>query len=488
MLNMGDNACVNILRLLNEETTHQLQRTVISDLLGLTNYQLNKYLVVLNEDLATVSDEAPSFIDEVNKGTWTGHNVTTYITQKIYLLYIKRSSLYPVFEFRAFYDNQEVKASVYAQEHFQTESTFYKNDRKLKKLLNEQHFHTVAGISQETEFVTRLRLFQLYYTTYTGIEQPLPELNTLSDQLITALKPLLVSDLKPTQTVKLETLLKVWVLRQQNHNLLTTERLSANLRDDTYHAISDALQRTLGSKFPVSTAEADYLFSFLLTQGFLGLNDIPYIEQNFPMATKLAKGFIKQLTDKSVLTADTDIMATGLYKQLLAVDLQFTTFISPKQISFFKTLYPTFDLLIRNFLSTLKQRVSFELSERMVVNLYFSYMFCLINTIPTTNIKDRVFICVDFSEGALYTNYVIRSLQAFDHAHIVIQRQLTDETNIYISDFRSMAVTVPQIIWLDPPTSQDWSELADVILDIKRDQLSRLFPDYDWSDQDPTSI
>lgn len=213
------------------------------------------------------------------------------------------------------------------------------------------------------------------------------------------------------------------------------------------------------------------------------------------MATKLAKGFIKQLTDKSVLTADTDIMATGLYEQLLAVDLQFTTFyvepttfISPKQISFFKTLYPTFDLLIRNFLSTLKQRVSFELSERMVVNLYFSYMFCLINTIPTTNIKDRVFICVDFSEGALYTNYVIRSLQAFDHAHIVIQRQLTDETNIYISDFRSMAVTVPQIIWLDPPTSQDWSELADVILDIKRDQLSRLFPDYDWSDQDPTSI
>ena len=242
MLNMGDNACVNILRLLNEETTHQLQRTVISDLLGLTHYQLNKYLVVLNEDLATVSDEAPSFIDEVNKGTWTGHNVTTYITQKIYLLYIKRSSLSPVFEFRAFYDNQEVKASVYAQEHFQTESTFYKNDRKLKKLLNEQHFHTVAGISQETEFVTRLRLFQLYYTTYTGIEQPLPELNTLSDQLVTALKPLLVSDLKPTQTVKLETLLKVWVLRQQNHNLLTTERLSANLRDDTYHAISNALQ------------------------------------------------------------------------------------------------------------------------------------------------------------------------------------------------------------------------------------------------------
>ncbi|WP_279404248.1 hypothetical protein [Secundilactobacillus kimchicus] len=48
MFNMGDNACVSILRLLSQEPTHQLQRAIISEQLGLTNYQLNKYLVTMN--------------------------------------------------------------------------------------------------------------------------------------------------------------------------------------------------------------------------------------------------------------------------------------------------------------------------------------------------------------------------------------------------------------------------------------------------------
>lgn len=74
--------------------------------------------------------------------------------------------------------------------------------------------------------------------------------------------------------------------------------------------------------------------------------------------------------------------------QLLRVNLQFTTFyvepttfISPNQIDFFRELYPIFDLLIRDFIKQLRQTSAFRFSPQMVVNLYFSYMFAMINTI-----------------------------------------------------------------------------------------------------------
>jgi hypothetical protein len=490
MLNSSDNACLGILMLLAKEPSHKVKRENVSEQLGLTNYHLNKYLVTMNEDLAAVSESEPSFIDETTKGIWVGHNITTFINQKIYLLYLRRSSLFPAFEFRAFYDQRDVKVSVFAREHFQTESTFYKNDRKLKKILANNDFYLIAGVNQDPEFVYRLRLFQFYYTTYTGIERPLPQLNSLSDELMSSLRELFSVELNPTQVVKLETLLKVWILRQENCRFMDFELLNSSLRDKTYQAIYKVLQTVLGNHIRLNTAEVDYVFSFLLTQGFLGLDDVPYVEHNFPAATTISQKFIEMLLAKEVLTEETDITTTSLYKQLLAVNLQFTTFyvepttfISSNQVSFFRDLYPTFDLIIRDFLGVIKSMISFDLSDRMIVNLYFSYMFCLINAIPTTSMKDRVFICVDFSEGRLYTNYVVKSLKAFNHAHIVIQKQITDETDIYISDFRSLQVTAPQVIWLDPPTSQDWSELADIILEIKHERLGKLFPNYNWQDE-----
>lgn len=490
MLNTGDNTCLSILMSLAKEPSHKIKRDSISETLGLTNYHLNKYLVTMNEDLAEISEKEPSFIDETEKGTWAGHNITTFINQKIFVLYLRRSNLFPAFEFRAFYDQQDMKISVYAREHFQTESTFYKNDRKLKKELNQHDYYVIAGVNQDPEFISRLRLFQFYYTTFTGIERPLPQLNRISDELCVRLECLFPAELNPTQVVKLETLLKVWILRQENKCFIRSESLDESLRDRTYQTMYTILQDVLQEHLELSTAEADYIFSFLLTQGFLGLNDVQYVEHNFPTATTISQKFVEMVLTKDVLTADTDISNTGLYHQLLAVNLQFTTFyvepttfISSEQVSFFRDLYPTFDLIIRDFLGVLKTMISFKLSDRMIVNLYFSYMFCLINTIPTTYMKDRVFICVDFSEGQLYTNYVIKSLKAFNHAHIVIQKNITTATDIYISDFRSMKVKAPQVIWLDPPTSQDWSELADLILEIKQEQLGQSFPNYNWQNE-----
>ena len=88
---------------------------------------------------------------------------------------------------------------------------------------------------------------------------------------------------------------------------------------------------------------------------------------------------------------------------------------------------------------------------------------------------------MDFSQGNLYTNYVIQSL-APSTTHTSLLIRLTADTDIYISDFHSKKVSQTQVIWQDPPTPVDWSNLADLILDAKRQKLPSLFPNQENHD------
>lgn len=59
-------------------------------------------------------------------------------------------------------------------------------------------------------------------------------------------------------------------------------------------------------------------------------------------------------------------------------------------------------------------------------------MFALINNIPAGLLKERVYVAVDFSQGDLYTEYVIKSLDAFHHANIIIETNISKDTDIFV--------------------------------------------------------
>lgn len=487
LLNKNDRICLAMLRQFSQLSVPTIDRQTLLTDYDITNFHLNKYFESINEDLAAVSDDQPCYLDEAVKGVFHAHHLTTYIVQKVTLMYLKRATGYPVFEFQFFYDQIQTAAD-YRDAHFITKPVFFRYAKQLKQAYEDEGFYDIAGVAQSEEFVIRLRLFQLYYTTFSGIEAPFPELDDSVQRLMDACVPFFSESLSPTQEVKLSTLIKIWLLRLRNQATIQAVELADNLRDETYHALFKQLQTVLPSDIALSEAEQDYVYSFLLTQGFIELNDAT-ITAAFPLAAKITQQFVDFIKDQHFMEDTVPLNHLDLTGQLLRVNLQFTTFyvepttfISPNQIDFFRELYPIFDLLIRDFIKQLRQTSAFRFSPQMVVNLYFSYMFAMINTIPTEAMKDRIYVCVDFSEGVLYANYVIRSLEGFNHAHIVVQHQLTEATDIYISDFHAPKVSQPQVIWLDPPTPQDWSDLADLILAQKQARLTTLFPGHDWSE------
>ncbi|KRK97832.1 hypothetical protein FD04_GL000804 [Secundilactobacillus odoratitofui DSM 19909 = JCM 15043] len=482
LFSKNDATCFDILTMLNTRSDMRISKHELNEQFDLTNYQLHKFFNSINADLMQVSGNEPAYLDESDNLHWQAFQVDTLLIQRVALLYLNRSPLYVALEYNFFYDNLYTQKE-YVSANYMSTSVFYRASENLEKTLNAHHFYTASTLFADDEFTTRLHLFQLYYTVYNTVEVPFADLTNLVDRLIEVISTILPKQLKPTQLTKLSIFLRVWLLRMNNHHILENVIFDSLNPDQSgkelYSLIDDILVK--GIKF--NEAEFNYLYAFLLTQGFLGESLQSGAATSLPTVVQLSNQFIHNILHQNILVQTSLINSDALWQRILNIHLQFmtffiepTTFINPNQINFFSELYPAFDISIHQTIDELKQRRDLKIDQHMSVNLYFSYMFALINSIPPELMKDQVHICVDFSQGTLYTDYVIASLQSFSHANIILDVLVTNKTDIYISDFHSPQVHKQQVVWQDPPTSLDWTKLADIILSVKKRKLSGVIP------------
>lgn len=476
LFNKNDRICIQIFRLLNTQTTHTIPVDVLKNQFDLTSYQVNKFYDSMNADLAavTIAGAPPCYIETEIKGIWHIHHFDTYTLHRLAVSYYTRSTPLKIMAYKFFYS--ELQTSVaYSKQNFISTSAFFHGTQALNKELTQQGFYQTTNAQYSLEFTIRTHLFQFYYANFTGSKICFPELTATADQLIAACQPLITTTLVPTQRAKLAIFFKILILRLNNQQPLTDFAINPQLYQGHATAFAQPLQAILPA---LTAAEIDYIYCFLITQDFIQLQT-DLITTCFPEVTTLTQYFMMLVTTQEILLPNINLDQTGLYAAILRINMQIvalyiepTTFIDADQIQFFEELYPAYDTIIRQYLRYLRRYNKQTLSDSMTINLYFSYMFALINEIPIDNLNEQVFICVDFSQGTLYSNYVIQSLTAFKHAHIVVERDICDHTDLYISDFHADTVKQPQVIWQDPPTPTDWSKLSDLILALKQQKVA----------------
>jgi len=478
----NDTVCYRILSEFNVRTDFTITKSDLGDIFDLTYYQFHKYFDQINTDLAAVSKGTPCYIDDAPNSSWKAFGLNTFTLQKIALVYLNRSPFMMALEYQFFYDNLHTKRE-FITANYLSSSVFYRALESLERTLKKHHFYQPSSLFSDQEFTIRLHLFQLYYTMYNSVSDPFESINDLITAVIQQIYQVLPVEVGPTSETKLSTFLRIWLLRIFNQHEITADALAQIKLDDRGKQLFESLKTLFADQITLSSTEFNYLYNFLISQGYLGSKIQNQTAASFPSVVQLSKQFMDGILHENVLV-DTKLMNTDkLWSRLLQIHLQFTTFyiepttfINPNQMKFFSDLYPTFDIAIRKMIGSLQQRTDLHLTSDMAVNLYFSYMFALINSIPPELMKDQVHICVDFSEGSLYTDYVIQSLDSFNHAHLIIDKVVKPETDIYISDFHSPKVKQPQIIWQDPPTAPDWAELADTILATKHAKLIEFYP------------
>lgn len=481
LFNAEDQASYHILQSISNAANQTLSESTLQEQFGLTKYKLNKVFDTLNADLVAVSGETPSYLDDLEKGYWRAHHLTKVILQKLRVMYLKRSYEFTVFEYQFFFSNRTPK-SKYMQEHFISNAKFYEASAQLKNDLADDFLspHDPA----DTEFATRLALFQLYFVAYNGIASPFKELDPTVEALIRTLEAQLDVALLPTQATKLRFFLKIWLLRMMNDQHIE-KVLPGTLELPGANGCLDGIHKILPKQFGVTPAELDYLYAFLAIWHYLP----PAMETDLISAARLPKAgrmtdeFLVLVQSRHILEdpSTTDLSALrqalfGLHVQMVTFYLAPTTFIDDQQISFFANLYPGFDELILTFISQLAKRADPVLNRTMAVNLYFSYMFTLINYVPTEALRDKVYVCVDFAQGPIYTDYISRTLSSFDNAFIVVEHKLSKRTDVYLSDFADPRLNVPQVTWANPPSPADWRELADLTVHVKQAKMQAVVP------------
>jgi hypothetical protein len=147
------------------------------------------------------------------------------------------------------------------------------------------------------------------------------------------------------------------------------------------------------------------------------------------------------------------------------------TFVDPTKMPFFNETYPAIDAVVKQLLGEVAKRRQLYIDQDVLTQLYYTYMLILLEHLPVKFLSRTVKITVDFSNGPIFTKYIVTQLQQFAPLNIEIMMELTEETDIFLSDQSFAELDCEQMIWESPPLAADWEQLGDMIVRIKNQSV-----------------
>ncbi len=93
-------------------------------------------------------------------------------------------------------------------------------------------------------------------------------------------------------------------------------------------------------------------------------------------------------------------------------DFEMTSFTSKKQLQFFFETYPIFSTAIQKVIQENK-RYFLGKDERFMIRLFYDYLFLLVGICPVSYFEAPIHVCIDFSQGSAYTDYIISQVKGF---------------------------------------------------------------------------
>lgn len=170
------------------------------------------------------------------------------------------------------------------------------------------------------------------------------------------------------------------------------------------------------------------------------------------------------------LKEDTELLSglLRINRKWLIYHFRETTSVTKIQQHYFQGVNPKLDELIQDFIEKFAQRELFH-SEQERNKLYYDYLFFLITRISVEELEDPIYICIDFSHGSRYNEYIQTMLRSLQSMNICYEEKLSSMTQVYLSDFLIDRLPCKQMIWKRPPTPEDWAEFGHLLLTVKGD-------------------
>lgn len=473
---------LKIAEILNSRRQEHSSIELLVELLGVSKFKITKYIQEMFEDLATLGENID--IKKINKGELSGINVPTKVVRLLRVKYVNRSKIFLLFNDMLL---GRVTLGQFSQKNYVSRSKTYEVRNRLASLLKGFSIKIQDGAFVGDEGQLRKIAYEVYYYYFNGADIFFPKpIMELKKKIKNNLEKNFDLNLVLTKEIKIDLFLSILSIRISRKNYLNNHSLVV-LKDSgisgSYLKKEDTIYKMF-SGFNVSLKEEalnelDFILLFLICEGCIS-NEGKVIEREL---NNEIKKISKELTKEVLLGIEFDDMVTKEQKIKLKkkINESFTlihfqryysfhsilTFNTDQQIYYFKEAYPQYHNLVRNFLKDNRVSKGLKLDDLDQASLYYDYMFALISIIPKKKLRDKVYICVDFSRGDTYTEYIAENIRAFKHLNIIIQKKIDLNTQLFISDFIIENKNLKQIIWKNPPMDNDWASLGDAIVSIK---------------------
>ena len=443
----------------------------LGDILEISRYKLEKYLQELQAELEENHSDAT--IELLETGEIEVHRLTHAIVKKMRLFLVKRSLTYQIFHR---YVTSETSLDKQIEELHVSRSSTYRLYKRLKEQLTDEGFQLKKNQLIGNEFSIRSFLFGLYYEIFNGLTSPFDEeIQKQAKEIFRYLEHYLNLSLPKTKEHKFLFYMSVALIRlKKGHGI------ADNYIDYQENAATEYLSKWLDNHFTLTQVEKRReIAALLLFCQMMEVDlqqELQFIKQDEnQQAEVLVEEFLQYLANHSRfelarLKEDRSLVAglLRINRKWLIYHFRETTFVTKIQRRYFQEINPKLDELIQDFIERIGQQGLFH-SEQERNKLYYDYLFFLITKISVEELEDPVYICIDFSHGSSYNEYIQTMLRSLQSMNICYEEKLSTKTQIYLSDFLIDTLPCHQMIWKRPPTPEDWAEFGHLLLTVKGD-------------------
>lgn len=482
-LEKNEHCKLNILGLLAKDEKHSVSTKQILKSVSITPYKLNKLCKELIDDLEQI-DQCHCQL-RLNGSNLVCEDADYSVYQQLQLVYLKQSIRFQIFEYE-YLDQQKETRQKFLHDHYLSQSKFYVERSKVENILEKQALVKAQpdNINMHPELLDRIKITNVYYYFFNGIDDPFPELNSQASRFYNFLAMTFGLSMTPSRQLKLRMFFQIQVKRLASRNFMNIRNIVTLEHDERITLLKEYyLKNVRHSDEADIDSELSYLLLFLRSQHIL--DSVPVklgkqVQQYFVRGSERFSQVLGQtpVIDQTKFTlSNQQTIADSLSELtiwLIVFDyFQLTETHSVSQPHVMMS-FPALTALGKKLVTVAVKNFDMQLSNAMITALLKSYVRLLIDHVPSELIQDNVTICVDFAQNAVPMEYFSKLLTANLGGGVVLTDQLSSDVDIYLSDiFVSSIRDIPQITWLDPLKTSNWEELRQTITEVKQNKLER---------------
>ncbi len=474
LLEGNDRIKLVIVRYLEMHSEKNITISELCEFVGITPFRLENAISELNNEFCQFKP-IPRIKEE--GGILSTRGIDLKIVKLLKLNYFKRA---PTFLLLIDTLEESITAKEFSKKYFFSLASVYIRQRTLSHFLSEFGIKLSKGRIIGKEITIRNLLFSILFEIYNGIEGPFSfetsqQVKRVYDYLVYTFH----LKIHKTRQVKLELLIGIVLCRIRVKSHLDKHEIFfkfTEVKDLQLEQAITVLSELLDIKdHGIQHSEISYIFGFINMEELGGM-PVEIIGKKVAKLDLVSEALAEKMISYLNISPSKkcEQLCDQLKKKIVWInrkhaifDFVLSAFTSQAQFSYFFEAYPSFSFAVNQSIELFKNELIFG-DESIVNQLFYEYIFLLVQICPLDYVEKPVYVCVDFSLGELYTKFITRQIEGFRNMNIEIEHRLSSKTDIYVSDCMLQGLKLQQLIWKKPPSADDWQFFGDAVIRAKQ--------------------